>query len=74
MHVVSLQYYFKIATKKLTNAPTKTRNSPTKPLVPGKPKVPKTNIIKINEYLVKYLPYHNYLLVLMCSIIKYTYA
>ena len=35
----------------LLKVPTKTKNSPTKPLVPGRPNVAKTKTIKRKEYL-----------------------
>ena len=42
----------RIATKKLTlKVPTKTKNSPTNPLVPGKPNVANAKTIKRKEYL-----------------------
>ena len=41
----------KTATKKLSlNAPIKIKNSPTKPLVPGRPRAANVNIIKRIEY------------------------
>ena len=52
------------ATKKFSlNAPIKIKNSPTKPLVPGKPKAAKVNIINKTEYLGTILTIPPYVLI-----------
>ena len=60
------------ATMKLTlKAPTKTKNSPTNPLVPGKPKVAKTKTINSKEYFGSMLAIPPYDLINLECVLSY---
>ena len=60
------------ATKKLSlNAPIKIRNSPTKPLVPGKPNEAKTNTINKTEYLGTIVTIPPYVVISLECILSY---